>query len=132
MIQGKIWGSSELLLRTPLIEIHRLEVNPNSHCSNHVHRFKWNLFYVLAGRLEIHVEKDYGLTDVTELGPDEITTVKPGESHWFATNDSGARVLEIYYPESLSEDIVRKSVGGIHEATCKILNSEYLDGSGIK
>lgn len=114
MLSGKIWGTSELLLRTPLIEIHRLTIKPNAHCSNHTHRYKHNAFYVLQGTLTIHVEKqDYALTDRTTLHTGDITTVKPGEAHYFETAAWPCIALEIYYPESLGEDIVRKSVGGV-------------------
>lgn len=113
MIQGKIWGSTQLLLQTPLIEIHRLIIIPHSYCSQHLHQYKWNAFYVVSGQLEINVVKnDYELTDITTLNPGDFTTVKPGELHWFSTLDQDCEVLEIYYPESLSSDIVRKTVGG--------------------
>ena len=113
MIAGKVWGKTEVLLKTPFIEIHRLTIAPNSRCSLHKHQFKWNAFYVGSGRLFIEVEKnDYALTDVTELGPGDLMTAKPGEFHRFVTKAEGMMGIEIYYPEPLSEDIVRKDVGG--------------------
>lgn len=67
-----------------------------------------------SGRMFIEVHKnDYALVDVTELGPGEFTTVRPGEFHRFITKGEPAQALEIYYPEELSEDIVRKDVGGV-------------------
>jgi len=62
--------------------------------------------------LEIHVAKNnYDLIDVTTLRAGDFTTVRPGEFHWFnCVEDCSA--LELYYPEALSEDIVRRSVGG--------------------
>jgi hypothetical protein len=63
--------------------------------------------------LEIHVRKNnYDLTDVTVLRAGDFTTVRPGEYHWFSSI-TDCVALELYYPETLSEDIVRKSVGGI-------------------
>jgi len=45
------------------------------------------------------------------LGPRQWTTVKPGEFHSFeAIQDTMA--FELYYPEPLSADIIRKTVGG--------------------
>jgi len=109
---GKVWGSTEVLLKSPLLEIHRLTIHPNSECSNHAHQFKWNAFFVMSGRLSIVVEKtDYPLTDVTELGPGEFTTVRPGEYHKFRSGSEPVQAIEIYYPETLSEDIVRKDHG---------------------
>jgi hypothetical protein len=42
-------------------------------------------------------------------------TIRPGEYHYFVgKTDHGsiAVAFEIYYPEELSEDIVRENVGG--------------------
>lgn len=112
-ILGKVWGSTELLLKTPLIEVHRLVIDPFSRCSMHKHEFKWNAFSVISGMLWIDVEKnDYALTDTTMIGPGDLTTVKPGEYHRFRTGDLATIALEIYYPEGLSEDIIRKDCGG--------------------
>ena len=56
---------------------------------------------------------DYDLVDITTLNPSEYTTVKPGEYNWFETNQNDAEVLEIYYLEPITEDILRETVGGI-------------------
>ena len=111
---GKVWGQTEPLLQTPFIEIHRLLILPNRRCSLHAHQFKWNTFVVLEGRLTIEVHKQaYALVDRTELGPGEITTVRPGEKHRFITGRQSVKAIEVYYPEPLSEDIIRQDVGGI-------------------
>ena len=112
MKSGKVWGTTELILQTPFIEFHRIWVQTGGFCSLHKHEFKWNLFYVRSGKLEIHIHKnDYKLVDITELGPGEWTTVKPGEFHSFqAPEDTLA--FELYSPEPLSADIIRKTVGG--------------------
>ena len=112
MKTGKVWGTTELLLRTPTVEIHRLSIAPNSRCSLHAHQFKWNAFYVQSGRLFIETHKnDYALVDVTELGPGDLMTVRPNEYHRFVTRDEPMTGIEIYYIEPLSEDIIRKDVG---------------------
>ena len=51
------------------------------------------------------------MVDKTLLGPREWTTVKPGEYHSFQAKED-TMALELYYPEPLSDDIVRKTVGG--------------------
>jgi len=110
---GKIWGNTEPLLITPTIEVHRIRVNPKMKCSIHKHEHKWNMFYCLNGVMEIHVRKnEYDLVDVTSLNTGEYTSVKPGEYHWFETKLLGAEVLEIYYLEPITEDIIRETVGG--------------------
>lgn len=111
---GKVWGCTELLLRTPLLEIHRLTILPNARCSMHSHAYKHNGFLVLSGRLKIETEKqDYPLTDATEIGPGEFTSVKPGEFHRFVSGDEPVIAVEMYYLEPLSEDIIRKDCGRV-------------------
>ena len=129
MIQGKVWGKTEALLVTPMIEVHKITVNAGGYCSMHKHEFKWNMFYVLYGELDIHVRKnDYDLVDVTNLVEGEYTSVAPNEYHMFKHHvppgeedlvkewgrDAAAAALEIYYLESISKDIIRETVGGIN------------------
>jgi mannose-6-phosphate isomerase-like protein (cupin superfamily) len=113
MKYGKVWGETEPLLQTPFVEVHRIFIKAGGQCSFHAHKHKWNMFYVITGRLDIHVQKNnYALTDVTRLFANQFTTVSPTEKHFFeAITDVEA--LEIYYPEPLSEDILRESVGRI-------------------
>lgn len=112
MISGKIWGQTTALLKTPFVEVHRLLINPNSTCSLHKHERKWNMFYVTSGVLFIEARKHaYDLIDVTTLYPGDFTSLPPGEFHRFSTRDMAAECLEIYYPEPLSEDIIRQTVG---------------------
>lgn len=115
MIAGKVWGQTECLLQNPFVEFHRIDIAEGYHCSLHKHEHKWNAFYVVEGILEIEVHKeDYDLVDVTTLNPGDFTTVKPGEYHLFRSV-TDVVAFEVYYPEPLSEDIVRKTVGGSDE-----------------
>lgn len=115
-IIGKVWGRTSLLLKTPFVEIHHIVVVPNAHCSLHMHTVKNNSFYVIRGTFVIEVHKNsYDLVDRTTLQKGEFTNVPPGEYHRFMTLEDGAEVLEIYHPEPLSEDIVRKDHGGVGE-----------------
>ena len=34
MLQGKVWGKTEQLLITPMIEVHRVHIDPHSYCSS--------------------------------------------------------------------------------------------------
>ena len=110
---GKIWGTTEPLLVTPTIELHRIQVEPEFKCSEHIHQYKWNAFYCVSSNIKICVRKnDYGLVDITSLRCGDMTTVAPNEYHWFETDaEEGAEVLEIYYPQHIGHDIVRKTVG---------------------
>ncbi len=115
-ILGKVWGRTSLVLRTPFVEVHKLVVLPNAHCSLHLHTVKNNFFYVCKGTLIIEVHKNcYDLVDRTVLYVGDYTNVSPGEYHRFMTGEDGAEILEIYHPEPLSEDIVRKDHGGLTE-----------------
>jgi len=111
-ITGKVWGDTSVIIQNPIVELHKINIKAGFKCSEHKHEHKWNGFYVVSGTLEIHVRKNnYELTDVTTLRAGDFTTVSPGEYHWFTCIDDCV-ALELYYPELLSEDIVRKSVGG--------------------
>ena len=112
MIVGKQWGTTEAKIQTPLFEMHRLEVLPEMRCSMHKHERKWNAFAVISGALIIEVEREgCGLTQ-TVLRAGDVTAVRPGEFHRFVTGLSPAVALEMYYPDVLSEDIIRRDVGG--------------------
>lgn len=113
MIAGKVWGSTELLLKTPIVEMHLMKIKPNSHCSLHAHQYKINAFLVLRGSMTVEVHKnDYDLIDHTTLTEGQVMEVLPNEFHRFVTSDVACVCVEIYYPEVLSTDIIRKDVGG--------------------
>jgi len=112
LVRGKIWGKTQTIIASPGVEMHAISILPNSECSLHCHRFKWNGFFVTKGTLTIEVHKnDYALVDKTVLGPGEFTTVGPGEYHRFISHREPVEAIEVYYQEPLSEDIVRKNAG---------------------
>ena len=115
MISGKVWGTTEPILETPFIQIHRICVNPRAKCSMHKHEHKWNLFYVVRGSLDIITRKnDYDLTDTTTLYASMAHSVRPGEFHRFENISEVACVaLEVYYLDPLAEDIIRENCGGM-------------------
>jgi quercetin dioxygenase-like cupin family protein len=118
MKQGKQWGFTTQVLQTQFCEVHALEIIPNAYCSKHKHNHKYNLFYVISGELIIKVWKgDQGLVDETLLQKGEWTIVKPGDYHQFETRSEGCECLEVYFPEGISEDIVRETVGGLKTKT---------------
>lgn len=111
-IFGKIWGSTQPLEVNPYFEFHRAEVKAGYQCSKHLHRYRWNGFYVESGILEIHVWKsDYDLVDITILNPGDYTKVAPGEKHLFVCQKD-AVLFELYWTELNPNDIVRDNVGG--------------------
>ena len=82
MKQGKIWGQTELIHANGVLEFHRIDFKKNVQCSKHKHKYKWNGFYVVSGKLMIKVWKtDQGLIDETILKAGDWTRIKPGEYH---------------------------------------------------
>jgi mannose-6-phosphate isomerase-like protein (cupin superfamily) len=114
---GKIWGETVEIVRNSSLELHRIEVHPDTHCSKHCHQYKWNGFYVEKGSIGIRVWKnDYDLVDETILYEGDYTEVKPGDYHqFFATSNEMAVIFEVYFANFQHDDIVRESVGGIKE-----------------
>ena len=115
MITEKIWGTTEALIRTPMFELHRLFVKPMHRCSLHLHQFKHNAFYIISGQLFI----DSIVSDLSSAPVENIClyardtfTVAPGVHHQFRTGDFECTALEMYFTEPLSEDIIRRNVGG--------------------
>jgi len=111
MISGKIWGETELIEANHALEFHRIETKAGGVCSKHLHRYKWNGFYVETGKLLIRVwQNDYDLVDETILGPGDWTKVKPGVYHQFECIED-AIAFEVYFSEFSHNDIVRENVG---------------------
>lgn len=111
----KIWGQTECLIAAPNYELHRLTIKPFHRCSLHIHRSKANLFYVLEGELFIDtLLGDVGAPpiDTIKLQAGDHTVVAAGVHHQFRTGKKACLAIEMYYPEPLSEDIIRRNVGG--------------------
>ena len=58
MKAGKIWGQTELLHANGVLVFHRIEFKKGYECSEHLHEYKWNGFYVEKGELLIRVWQD--------------------------------------------------------------------------
>ena len=114
MKQGKMWGETRCIFNTPLAELHRIEVKPHGFCSVHLHQHKWNGFYVERGELLVKVWQPSGTLDETRLGPGDSMIVPAGVEHQFVGLKDGCLAFELYSVSPLSEDIVRRSVGGVH------------------
>lgn len=123
----KIWGTTQVLVMTPMFEMHRLVIKPFHRCSYHRHVFKHNSFYVLHGTLYIDVQRSGSYrgkaVDSYTLNSGDTFSVPPGIRHQFRTGPGsrGGRrgapclALEMYYTEPLSEDIIRTDKGGPYD-----------------
>lgn len=107
---AKVWGRTTPLVVTPVFELHFLQIKPLHRCSFHKHRHKHNVFFVLAGELFIDSDCN-GDKETQRIGFHEWFSVAPSCKHQFRTGADYCTALEMYYPEPLSEDIVRYNVG---------------------
>jgi mannose-6-phosphate isomerase-like protein (cupin superfamily) len=119
--QGKVWGNTTEILTSDTASIHYLEINEGGYCSEHYHKSKHNLFYVIEGELEVNIFRDLidksnssQIKDTTLLTAGMVMNVDPGFFHQFIAK-TNVKCIEIYTPELISSDIVRRSVGGIIE-----------------
>jgi len=109
--EGKIWGFTSKIFEHNNVSIHRLFIKSKSGCSKHLHKHKYNLFYVESGEIELTIwQNDYDLIDKTILKSGEYLTIKPELYHSFhAILDS--IVYEIYYSKIDDNDIIRTNCG---------------------
>lgn len=110
---GKIWGQTEMIHANSSLEFHRIEFKRGFKCSEHIHKYKWNGFYVESGVMLVRVWQDEdqeGLVDETYLVPGDFMQVKPGKVHQFEGIEEGV-AFELYWAEFSHEDIVRRTIG---------------------
>ena len=111
--QGKFWGKTTSLFNKNNVEIHRIVGARGGYSSEHKHTFKFNMFYVESGRIELSVWKDpSGNVDSTILSKGEMSIVDPGYFHKFEVKEDCV-VYEVYWVELDSKDIERRNSGGI-------------------
>jgi len=110
--QGKIWGKTQLVFAHNSTETHIIEAKKGFRCSCHSHKFKWNRFVVISGKLEVRVYQDDKVVDITTLGPWQVTDVPPGTQHEFAAMEDTTAV-ELYWVTLDAQDIDRHgTIGG--------------------
>lgn len=114
-IQGKVWGTTQVLFAHNSVECHKIEFKSGGFCSKHLHLQKSNRFVVLSGELIVEVFQDDGTVDVTRLMPGQATDVPPGVLHKFTCPTDGV-ALEMYWCELDPQDIVREDTGGMTNA----------------
>lgn len=114
MIEQKVWGTTECLIKNPLCELHRIIVKPGGYCSVHKHHGRANVFYVVRGDITVSVWTEGGTFSHDEsLEAGDYYTVEPGLLHQFTSQYVGAEVLELYYPVLRGADIERETIGGV-------------------
>jgi len=109
--QGKIWGFTAEFFRNSIVSAHHLSIKKGKFCSEHFHKHKYNLFYVISGELEITIWRDKSLKDITIVYEGQTTAIPPGFYHKFrALTD--VECIEIYQVLLIEPDIERRTVGG--------------------
>lgn len=112
MRQKKIWGYTQEIFNNSLFELHRLEFKKGYYCSEHLHRFKFNAFFVENGKLKLRIwdnQEDSSHKEII-LKAGDFYKVKPGHFHQFEGLQSGV-AFEIYWSEYSSDDIERRNKG---------------------
>ena len=132
MKAGKVWGTTELIEANGAMEFHRIEMKKNGVCSMHLHKYKWNGFYVESGKMRVKVwQKDYDLIDETVIGAGQYTKVKPGLYHQFECLEDGV-AFEIYWAEFAHNDNVRETTGFMgNEGFTISLNNDSIGDMNI-
>jgi mannose-6-phosphate isomerase-like protein (cupin superfamily) len=108
--ESKIWGTRWLLRKDSVSAVSLLELNEGYRCSWHCHQMKYNLFFVMSGKIGIVTEELGGIKKETILKDNGIFTVRPGQWHEFRIYADSV-VIEIMYVEYDESDITRETLG---------------------
>ena len=110
MRQGKKWGYTTEFFRNAVVSAHHLEITKGGICSEHFHEHKFNLFYVISGKLEITIFRENDI-DITILQTGQTSAVPPGFWHKFRALED-TECIEMYQVLLIEPDIERRTEGG--------------------
>lgn len=113
----KVWGERHRVLLTDTCEIDYLKLKANTFCSQHNHKEKHNLFYVLKGK--VRIDSEFGKVI---LSKGQSFVVKAPLKHKFVALKN-SEMIEIAFVDKgkISEnDIYREKQGG------RIIKGKYL------
>lgn len=94
-----------------MVSAYHLEINKGGFCSEHIHKLKYNLFYVISGRLKITIWRENNVKDITTLTAGQVSAVSPGFYHKFEGLEK-TECIEIYQVLLIESDIERRTQGG--------------------
>lgn len=114
MRQGKEWGYTTEFFRNSMVSAHHLEIKKGGYCSEHIHEHKYNLFYVISGRLEITIWREKNAKDETVLTAGQESAIPPGFYHKFKAFEK-TECIEVYQVLLIEPDINRRTQGGARE-----------------
>lgn len=110
--ETKVWGTTTELFSNGTCSAHYLNIKHGGYCSQHRHRQKENIFYIVRGTLAIYMweNKDDRLKRVLHAG--DYFTITTGVWHMFeALTD--VECVEIYEYCYDGMDIERRTQGGM-------------------
>ncbi|MCK5342257.1 MAG: cupin domain-containing protein [Candidatus Heimdallarchaeota archaeon] len=114
MRQGKNWGYTTEIFRNAMVSAYHLEINEGGYCSEHRHKHKYNMFYILSGVLELTIWRDKKTKDVTIIEAGQSTAISPGFYHKFK-GITKCEAIEIYQVLLIEPDIERRTIGGMEK-----------------
>lgn len=103
----KNWGYTSLIFSNDNTEIHKLCINKNGYSSKHYHAYKYNLFFIDDGCLEITIWKN-NIEEKFILSNSDTLIIDPNTWHKFYAIEN-SKVTEIYYTSIDSNDIIREN-----------------------
>lgn len=112
---AKLWGENRHVFAGSDFSIHHATIKAGGFSSRHCHECKYNLFYVVGGRLLVHF---YATPEETEpcrvagMGPGDRMVMAPGDWHRFEA-ETDVELVELYYVHIVEADIVRADEGGL-------------------
>jgi len=95
-----------------MVSAHHLEINKGGYCSEHIHEHKYNLFYVISGRMKVTIWRENDVKDETVLTAGQASAVPPGFYHAFVGLEK-TECIEVYQVLLIEPDIKRRMQGGI-------------------
>jgi mannose-6-phosphate isomerase-like protein (cupin superfamily) len=119
---NKAWGLNFAVFQNSNFEVHHAYIKSGGYSSCHCHNHKYNLFYVLSGKLLVHFYRNEEtasnnhIAHTVALGYGERLIVPPKVWHRFqSVDDMDVDLIEAYWAESVDpSDIVRKDIGGTY------------------
>ncbi len=119
---NKAWGLNFAVFNNSNFEVHHAYIKSGGYSSCHAHNRKYNLFYVLSGKLLIHFYRNEDnaannhIAHTVTLSPGERLIVPPKVWHRFqSVDESDVDLIEAYWTEPVDpNDIVRKDIGGTY------------------
>lgn len=117
MVEQKCWGTTEEVIWSPVMSVHRCEVNRGGYCSWHHHRHRVNLFICETADIVVQYTLVPGDQPVIHhIPPGHTYQILPTMDHRFIVLGSGL-LWEVYWPlpgrPFERDDIVRYDTGSV-------------------